>query len=141
MNRKKNLMYLFVFFVAVFSLCTMNARAVDIPDTDTGIDPQYIMITLLDAKLDINNSGRATCSTKVTTAAPSGYSVTLTCELSKDGTVIKSWTTTGARSASLNKSWYVTSGSDYQVIASATVYDSAGNYVDSGTAYSSVVPY
>ena len=118
-----------------------RSRAVDIPDTDTGIDPQYIMITLLDAKLDINNSGRATCSTKVTTAAPSGYSVTLTCELSKDGTVIKSWTTTGARSASLNKPWYVTSGSDYQVIASATVYDSAGNYVDSGTAYSDVVSY
>ena len=41
----------------------------------------------------------------------------------------------------MEKNWYVTSGSSYQVEASATVYDSTGNYVDSDNAYSEIVYY
>lgn len=129
-----------VLLLAVALLGTISANAVGIPDAEPGIIPYYTAISSLESALEINRSGKSTCTASVDVSSLS-YSVTLTCSLSKDGTVIKSWTASGKGTVTLNKSWYVTSGSSYQVIASATVYDSAGNYVDSGTAYSSVVSY
>lgn len=137
---KKLSMVLSAWLLAMLMMCNVTAGAVSSLTIEEGIVPYYNVIRTLTADLTINRSGKSTCSASVRTS-PSGYSITLTCDLCKDGDVIKSWTASGKGNASLDKSWYVTSGSDYQVIASATVYDSAGNYVDSGTAYSSVVSY
>ncbi len=138
MKRTRNL--LTALLLAVILLGAVNADAVGIPATDPGVVPYYTVISSLDGTLEISRSGRASCRASVDVSSLS-YNVTLTCDLCKDGTVIKSWTASGKGSVSLDKSWYVTSGSDYQVVASATVYNSTGNYVDSGTAYSDVVSY
>ncbi len=127
------------FLFAMLLLCNVYAEAIDVYDSNSDVTPHYEVISLIDSKLEINRTGKATCKAQVHTS--SNFSVTLTCDLYKDGTVIKSWTASGKGSAFLDKSWYVTSGSDYQVVASATVYNSTGNYIDSGTAYSDVVSY
>lgn len=122
-------------------LCIATTGPVVAIGAETGISPHYDAISQIDAKLTISRSGKANCTASVSFPS-SKYSITLTCELcDSKGGVIKSWSTSGKTLVTLDKSWYVTSGSDYQVVASATVYNSAGNYVDSGTAYSSVVPY
>ena len=131
MKRTRNL--LTALLLAVILLGAVNADAVGIPATDPGVVPYYTVISSLDGTLEISRSGRASCRASVDVSSLS--------YLCKDGTVIKSWTASGKGSVSLDKSWYVTSGSDYQVVASATVYNSTGNYVDSGTAYSDVVSY
>ena len=108
---------------------------------DSEIVPHYDVIKSIRSNLEINRSGKATCSASVRTSSVD-YTINLTCTLYKsDGSVVKSWSTTGKGTVSMEKNWYVTSGSSYQVEASATVYDSTGNYVDSDNAYSEIVYY
>jgi len=53
---------------------------------------------------------------------------------------IKTWSTTGSKTVSLDKSWYVSSGYKYRIYISAEVNDSTG-IVEEETLESSTVSY
>lgn len=102
-------------------------------------EPRYVGIYGLGASLSISSSGLATC---VGTVHNDGnYDVTLTMALQQDGTTIKSWpvtTTVGVNS--VQKSHYVASGHDYQVVVTAVV--KSGNIlVNIYTEKSAIVSY
>ena len=138
---RKTMRKICICLVAVMLLSTANVTAMGSPNMDSEIVPHYDVIKSIRSNLEINRSGKATCSASVRTSSVD-YTINVTCTLYKsDGSVVKSWSTTGKGTVSMEKNWYVTSGSSYQVEASATVYDSTGNYVDSDNAYSEIVYY
>lgn len=96
-------------------------------DTSKEQPMRYTGISSIAAGLTIDSAGCATCTSSVITY--SGYSVDLKMELQRDGSTIKTWLNSGSVVVSLSKPYYVTSGHSYQVIATATVYDSNGVYV------------
>lgn len=100
---------------------------------------RYTGISSIAAGLTINNVGCATCSGGAVTY--SGYSVDLTMKLQRDGTTIKTWTTSGSPVVSLSKDYYVTSGHNYQVVTSVDVYNSKGAYVATYSCTSNVKSY
>ena len=91
------------------------------------------------ASLDISSSGCASCYGRVTPY--SGYKVTLEVELQRDGKTIKSWSDTNKDTFSIDEIYYVTPGHDYQVVVTATVYNSSGRIVETPTTDSAVVSY
>ena len=97
----------------------------------TGIDAHAV-------NLEISSSGRAACWCLV--YATSGYSVDVTMALEQDGVVIKTWTGSGSR-VELDKSYYVTSGHDYQVVVTSRVKTSGGLYLLSYTLESDIKSY
>lgn len=104
--------------------------------------PQYTGLYALQADLDINDDGCATCTSTV--QAKSGYTVTLKMQLKRDGVAIKTWNTSGGPSLVLEKDYYVTDVSgdhNYQVIVTATVKNSSGTIIETPSAKSVVVPY
>lgn len=126
--------------IAVLLFSTISASAISAPG-DSGIMPHYEVIRTLKADLTIDGSGKSTCSASCRTASPD-YSIELDCKLQNtDGTIVKSWSTSGQMTASMTKSWYVRSGAAYQVVVTARVYDSNGTEVDHGTACSPTVSY
>ena len=103
------------------------------------INPRYVGISNISAGLAISTSGKATCVSSV--MPDNRYTVTLTMELQQDGRTIKSWNTpVGTSQTVLEKSYNVTSGHDYQVVATATV-KSGSSVINSYKAYSSIVSY
>lgn len=108
------------------------------------IQPRLSKLTSLNATLDIDASGRATCYSSARDSDRTD-SVSLYMELQRSSngsswTTVKSWSTTGSSFVSLTQSWYVnTSGYSYRVVATASVYNSAGTFVESVTATSAVV--
>lgn len=127
--------------LAISLLCAVNVGAVSYQPERSEISPRYVGINLFDAKLSISTSGKATCTVSVRPSSPT-YKIDLNFMLqNNDGDVIKSWSVSGERSINVEKVWYVKSGSQYQVVATATIYDADGNYVDSGTTYSRNVSY
>ena len=103
------------------------------------INPRYVGISNISAGLTISTSGKATCVSSV--MPDNRYTVTLTMELQQDGRTIKSWyTPVGTSQTVLEKSYNVTSGHDYQVVATATV-KSGSSVINSYKAYSSIVSY
>lgn len=71
----------------------------------------------------------------------SGYSVDLKMKLQRDGRTIKTWTDSGSKGFDILKTYYVTPGHDYQVVVTATVYNSSGKIVETPSAYSNEVSY
>ena len=85
----------------------------------------------------------ANCSASVS-APTSSYDVELTVELQQNRSgwdTIKTWTDAGTRYASAGGNWYVASGYDYRVKATATVYNSSGREIESATFYSYTESY
>lgn len=103
------------------------------------IEPRFAGIASLAASLDISSSGCASCYGRVTPY--SGYKVTLKVALQRDGKTIKSWSDTDNETFSIDEIYYVTPGHDYQVVVTATVYNSSGKIVETPTADSAVVSY
>ena len=115
-----------------------NAAAITSPE----IIPQYTAIYDLEADLNINDDGCATCYSFVN--AKSGYTVTIKMQLKRDGVTIKTWNASGDSTMELEKDYYVTDVSgdhDYQVIVTATVKNSAGTIIESPSAKSVVISY
>lgn len=84
------------------------------------VQPRMVGISNLAAKLDISNSGKATCSAILYNNGT--YDVTVIITLTQDGTPIQSWTATAqVRGNMIDKYYYVTSGHDYQVTVKAEV--------------------
>lgn len=59
------------------------------------------------------------------------YTADVTVELKRDGITIKTWTASGSEVISAGGTYYVTSGHEYVVTTTATVYDSNGKIVES----------
>lgn len=92
------------------------------------IMPRYTGITLLVSSLTISNAGAAKGNGSAT--ARSGYTVDLTVELKRDGSIIKTWTSSGSGTISAGGTYYVTSGHEYVVTTTATVYNSSGTLIE-----------
>lgn len=98
------------------------------------VEPRYTGITRLTSSLEISASGAASCAGKA--ILRSGYTADLKVELKRDGSTIKTWTTSGSDTLSAGGTYYVMSGHDYVVTTTATVYDSTGKLVESPSANS-----
>lgn len=121
--------------VSILFSATVLASAAQPPT----VEPMYVGISTLAASLNISSAGLASC---VGTVYNDGdYDVTMTIALQQDGSTIKSWpvtTTTGINS--VQKSHYVASGHDYQVVVTAVV-KSGSIIVNIYTARSAIVSY
>lgn len=128
---------------AILTLCASASavslqEAVDTPE----ITPRFVYIRDASADLKITG-GMADCSATVS-ASSTSYDVELTVELQQNRSgwdTIKTWTDSGARYASAGGNWYVASGYDYRVKATATVYNSSGREIESATFYSYTESY
>lgn len=108
-----------------FSLCaTTFASDAERDDEAT----RYTGVSTCYAGLAISGWGKATCSSFA--SCNSGYSATMTMELKKGTTTIKTWETSGSMVVSMEKTYYVVSGYTYQVVATIVVKDSNGTVVD-----------
>ena len=103
------------------------------------IELRYAGVIHLNSSLTISARGAATCSGSV--SLMSGYTADITVELKRDGTTIKTWTDSGSRTVSADGTYYVTSGHDYVVTTTATVYDSNGKIVETPSKDSTKVSY
>jgi len=108
------------------------------------VQPRYVRMRGLDAGVALTEFSRADCQSTVETMRI-GDTATLTMELqrSSDGSAwspVASWSTAGSGYLSLDKSRYVTSGYYYRVVASASVYDSAGTLMETASVVSEIVP-
>lgn len=136
---------LWILFAAMF-VCATSVTAYAEFDTtfDEGYSPQYVELVSVISTLSIDKSGIATCRGDVTTDHI-GSSVTIKMELQQKQPsawkTIKSWSKTDKCPFSLERSYAVTKGYDYQLCITATVYDNAGNKIEQGTSYSSIEHY
>lgn len=120
-------------------VCVLSTLSIFPSAKAAEIEPRFTGIASLAASLDISSSGCASCYGRVTPY--SGYKVTLEVELQRDGKTIKSWSDTNKDTFSIDEIYYVTPGHDYQVVVTATVYNSSGRIVETPTTDSAVVSY
>jgi hypothetical protein len=128
--------------------CTVPAQAV-VGNENTWaqgvVTPKFTYISLLNAGLSINSSGRATCIGHAS-AYNSSNTTRLTVQLQKSTesgwSTIESWSasSTGQSVAGVEEDYYVTHGT-YRVCATAKVYNAAGNLLESKSAYSDMATY
>ena len=93
------------------------------------IMPLYTGVASLTSGLTVSNTGKATCNGNV--ILWDDYTADVTVELKRDGITIKTWTASGSEVISAGGTYYVTSGHEYVVTTTATVYDSNGKIVES----------
>lgn len=96
------------------------------------VEPRYTGIFKLNSFLDISSTGAAEC--KGEAGCYSGYTIDITVELKRDGTTIKTWTSSGSGTVQAGGTYYVLSGHNYVVTTTATVYKSNGQWVESPSA-------
>lgn len=108
---------------AMFTAVTTTASAT--PLLPTSIQPIYVGVSTVAANLKISSAGNATVTAQV--CASPGYTVDLVVSLERDsGVLIKSWSDSGSGTVGIEKTYYVSSGHDYYVSASVSVYDRNG---------------
>lgn len=123
-------------FVATYLLSTCAVAFAKPPET---AEPMYTGISSLVCEISISQNGCASCYGRAINYT--GYSTTLRMDLRRDGTTIKSWTTSGSGLVSLDKDYYVVSGHSYRVVVVATVKNSSGTTVGTYTADTRAVAY
>lgn len=130
-----------VFIAVILALCSIYSSciygfAAAPPETS----PQYVGLSSAGSGLTISAIGYASCYSFV--SAATGYTSTLKMSLYQNGTLIKSWSTSGSGRIVLDKGYFVASGHVYQVIATITVKDiHTGYVVDSTTVRSQTQNY
>ncbi len=103
------------------------------------IQPRLDGITGFVANLSISTSGKATCGVNLYNNGD--YDISVIISLKQDGTTIKTWSVpTDVGSNRIERSYYVTSGHDYQTVATAQLR-SGGSLVRSYQISSNVVSY
>ena len=107
--------------LAAMMLFTVSAQA-------AGVTPRYTGISELTISFDVSSRGVADCYAYM--EVNRGYTADLTVELQRDGDTIKTWTASGAGTLEIEKTYAVTMGHDYQLVASAKVKNSNGTIVD-----------
>ncbi len=119
------------FTAIVLVLCMLSSLFITAFASDEERDDSATRFTgIFDcyAGLSISDWGKASCSSFAD--CKMGYSATITMELKRDTTTIKTWTASGTSIVSLSKTYYVMSGYTYQVVATIVVKDSHGVVVD-----------
>lgn len=114
-------------------ICAAPLSALAALPDDTSVSPFYTGIATVTRSLEVSNSGCATCYGKI--VVRSGYTadMELALQLSSDGdswSAIKTWTTSGSGTLTLDKIYFVSSGYYYRVVCSADIYDSDGDFVE-----------
>ncbi len=143
MSKMKRLVGILLVVFMLFSTATVTAAAGNSGKGDVSI--QYVGMSSLTAGLSINSYGLASCSGSAR-LSNNTYSVYLTVVLERySGGVwsqVTYWTASGSgySGASIYQNYYVSSGT-YRVRATAAVFDSFGNIVESGTTYSTTQSY
>ena len=143
---KKRTCSLMIALAIVLALGAFPVQAEDVDPYDPGpIIEEYQHLLTISAGLSISSSGLATCA-----GAGNSYYVSDTCYLtlrlyrqSSDGTwsVIKTWYASGSPAAAATKSYYVTHGHNYKVVATVSVYTSTGTYIETVSKTSKIVYY
>lgn len=107
--------------------------------------PRFTYISLLNAGLEINNAGKATCIGHAS-AYDNTHTTRLTVQLQKSTSsgwsTVKSWSasSTGQSVAGLQENYYVVRGI-YRVCSTAKIYNASGNLLESKSAYSDTATY
>lgn len=111
--------------------------------TKSVILPQFTFIWSMSAGLNIDSTGKATCSGSVVPASDT-YTAYLTVSLQKSTSsgwsTIKSWTGSGYSGLIVEGYYYVTSGT-YRVCSTAQIYSSTGALLETESFYSAVKTY
>lgn len=131
--------------VLIFGVMTPTVFAAT--DADT-VQPYYLRIRSLAIDFDIGSSGKSTCYCSVDSSVTTD-TVDLTMDLQRyvkeNGKeywdTLKTWTSSGTYVASLNKTWYVSSGYEYRLRITAKVYNSSGTLQEMQVDYSDSVYY
>lgn len=128
--------------------CIVPAQAADGAEnsgTQGVITPKFSYISLLNAGLWINSSGKAT-NIGNASAYNSSHTTKLTVQLQKSTnsgwSAVRSWSvsSSGTAVAGIEQDYYVVHGT-YRVCATAKVYNASGNLLESKSAYSDTVTY
>ncbi len=132
--------------MVLFSIFSLPAAAFDDPPEDP-IEPDepYVDIAAFSVGCSVNSSGRATCSSLVETAHLN-YTVHLYIALQryKNGywqQYAGPWYSSGVSVTALVKYYYVVPGYYYRTIATATVHDENGSFIEASTIYSPIDYY
>lgn len=139
---KKTILRLLSLVLAV-SMLAGSTTVFAADSSESEVAPCYTNISGIAAALTINAYGKATCtgSAALTYASDTGKIIVYLQQ--KQGNAwytLYTWTDT-TEPLALSGSRYVVSGYNYRVKTVLTVYDSNGNYVDGGSAYSPIQYY
>ena len=132
--------------LSVMTFCATSVSAYAEPGTniEQEISPQYVELSVVQARLSIDEGGTATCKSEVTTRHAE-ITVKIQMELqqkqSSGWKTIKTWNKTDTSPCSLEKEYALKKGYDYQVYATVNVYDENGNKIEQGAGYSKIVHY
>lgn len=125
----------FLLCVALLA-CSVPVAAYDVPT------PYYTATSSITSGLSISADGTATCQGTVALYGSSNYAnMTISIQQLKNGgwVSIKSWSAT--HSKYVFGSYGVSKGYAYRAVTSARVYSASGSYIETPTAYSSIVYY
>lgn len=89
--------------------------------TTQAVEPRYVGVATIYSSLEISSGGMATCSGKA--SLRNGYTGSLTVELKRDGTAIKTWSSSDSSNLTAGGIYYVESGHSYVVTTTVTVYE------------------
>lgn len=122
--------------LALILMASVATPAMAATQNEQVISPRYTYIMTNSVTLTIDETtGVATCNAYC--YATSNYTVVVECELQQyinsDWSTLKTWTASGTRIASLNKSWAVYSGYSYRAYATYYIYDGNGNLLETAT--------
>jgi len=127
-------------------MCIVTTTALAAQPTLPGMAPdtyRFARINVFHVDLSISNAGLANCYALVKllfTSDTVKLSITLQRQSGSSWSEVKSWSTSGSGSVSLEKEWYVTTGT-YRVYATAQVYNSSGTLLETAIAISNSVQY
>lgn len=139
----RKLIFRLMALVLVVSLLSAPAAVFATDSSETTLQPRYTNINSIAAAVSINAYGKASCtgSASLTYASDTGKIIMYLQQ--KQGNTwytIESWTDS-VEPLFLSGARYVASGYYYRCKTVLTVYDSSGNIVDGGSAYSQTVYY
>ena len=146
--KSKRIISLFGALLLLFSILSSTALAYE-PEfpPDEPDDPlPYTYISTIYVDLDITNSGLTQdyCQVYIPDTTCSCW-IYMYLEKWNSNTshwdVVKSWSTNGSDTITLDKEWYVLYGYAYQLRNAIYVYDSDNRLAETTTAYSVIVPY
>lgn len=131
---------IFFIMLAAAMLTAISTTASAMSPSQPNNQLRYVGVSSASANLTISTSGKATASARVYVAPD--YTANLDVSLERDsGTIVKSWSSSGTASVSVDDVYYVTRGHDYYVSASVDVFNENGKLVDSFTISSATVTY
>lgn len=127
----KRLLSFLLMLLLVFSMA-LPAFAIETPH----VQPRYKHISTFSAEIEYGNWGIATCRSVVT--IDKGYQVTLTMSLQRSAgndswEDVKTWTDQGYSGARITQQYSLLNKYSYRVLATATVYDLDGNWIETET--------